>query len=84
MRPKGDSLQETLKLFQEGLTPDEIARKRNLSMSTINTHLYHFVKSGEIDVFRIIDNTTFDTIKTAMDKVGSWSLSDIKTTALTL
>ena len=74
----GSTSVKTLKLFQKGLTPDEIARERNLAVGTVYTHLEQFVKFGKIDLTRLIDQPTFDTIKAAVDLVGSWTLSAIK------
>ena len=68
----------TLELFRKGLTPDEIAKRRELAVSTVYTHLEIYVKEGKIDVFKLIDKQTFDTIKSAIDIVGTWVLSRIK------
>ena len=78
MRRGESTTDETLRLFQKGLTPDEIARERNLAVSTVYSHLEQFVKAGKIDLSRLIDQPTFDTIKNAVDLVGSWALSAIK------
>ena len=78
MRRGESTTDETLKLFQKGLTPDEIARERSLAVSTVFSHLEQFVKVGKIDLSRLIDQPTFEIIKTAVDLVGSWTLSAIK------
>ena len=78
MRHGESTTDETLKLFQKGLTPDEIARERSLAVSTVYSHLEQFVKVGKIDLSRLIDQPTFEIIKTAVDLVGSWTLSAIK------
>jgi ATP-dependent DNA helicase RecQ len=44
----------TLTLFNDGMGIDEIASKRNLAITTIETHLAAFVGSGEIEVTRIV------------------------------
>lgn len=74
----GSTIDATLKLFRKGLTPDEIAKQRMLAVSTVYTHLEHFVKEGKIDVFKLIDKQTFNTVKSAIDIVGTWVLSRIK------
>lgn len=72
------TMNTTLELFRKGLTPDEIAKRRELAVSTVYTHLENYVKEGKIDVFKLIDKQTFDTIKSAIDIVGTWVLSRIK------
>ena len=67
----GSTIDATLKLFRKGLTPDEIAKQRMLAVSTVYTHLEHFVKEGKIDVFKLIDKQTFNTVKSAIDIVGT-------------
>ena len=52
--------------------------QRMLAVSTVYTHLEHFVKEGKIDVFKLIDKRTFNTVKSAIDIVGTWVLSRIK------
>ena len=71
----GSTLDATLRLFRKGVTPDEIAKRRMLAVSTVYGHLEHFVKEGKIDVFKLIDKPTFKIIKSAIDKVGTWGNS---------
>ncbi len=52
------TLQETLELYKQDLTIEEIARKRNLAISTIASHIEKLILSGEeisIDKFVDID-----------------------------
>jgi hypothetical protein len=46
--PKEDTKKITLDLYKQGLTVDEIARKRDYASSTIKVHLAHYVKLGEL------------------------------------
>lgn len=39
----GESEERTLELFNSGKNADEIAKERNLAVSTIYTHLYHLI-----------------------------------------
>ncbi|MFI5129418.1 MAG: HRDC domain-containing protein, partial [Chitinophagales bacterium] len=45
-RSKGDTKAETFRLYKEGKGVDEIARDRNLTIQTIETHLAHYVSIG--------------------------------------
>lgn len=46
-RPKGITYIETLNLFRQGLTAEQIAEKRNMAPSTIATHLSKMYQGGE-------------------------------------
>ncbi len=50
-----DTKEHTFQLFKEGKTIDEIAAKRDLKRSTIETHLGHFILKGELDISQIMD-----------------------------
>lgn len=46
--------QTTLAMFNEGKSIDEIAKERNLSRSTIQSHLAHFVEEKQLDIHRVL------------------------------
>lgn len=52
--PKVPTREQSLQLYQNGLTVTEIARKRDLGTSTILEHLLSFVKSGEVELQDLI------------------------------
>ncbi len=41
---------ETLKLFHQGLTIEAIAKERNLTISTIEGHLAHWIELGKVNI----------------------------------
>lgn len=50
-KPKGMTYVETLSLFQQGLSPEQIAQKREMAVSTIAMHLARLYEKGEeIDI----------------------------------
>ncbi|NLZ95847.1 MAG: AAA family ATPase [Bacteroidales bacterium] len=63
---KGASQQESLELYKEGKTIDEIAELRELKAGTIATHLSRFLETGEVKVERFV---TDDRRKEAMKMV---------------
>ena len=76
---KTSTLQETLGLCQQGLTVEEIARKRSLAISTIVSHVERLILLGEeisIDKFVAIDKQK--RIAEAMSDMGSERLAPIK------
>ncbi|HET8827735.1 MAG TPA: helix-turn-helix domain-containing protein, partial [Pelobium sp.] len=44
-----------LDLFKQGKSVEEIAKERGFVASTIETHLTHYIESGEISVSEFID-----------------------------
>lgn len=46
-KPKGKTILETFNLFRLGLTPEQIAERRGMAVSTIATHLASLYEKGE-------------------------------------
>lgn len=54
-KPKGMTYVETLDLFRQGMTLDEIAQKREMALSTISGHLAKLYEKGEeIDLHQFL------------------------------
>jgi uncharacterized protein YpbB len=69
----------SLKMFMEGKSVAEIARTRALTVSTIENHLAHFVETGDLDVFQLIEREKYEIIRNAiLDKKSGETTSDIK------
>jgi DNA-directed RNA polymerase subunit F len=73
-----DSKQLTYELFKNGLTIPEIARNRQMAVSTIETHLLNFLASGEIDINRLIDQRKLKAIEECLELNNFKQLSDLK------
>lgn len=75
------TMSATLELFNEGMTVEEIAVRRNLSLNTIESHLAAFVGAGELDVRKMVPAgklaTILDTIKTTGQTIASKPIKDI-------
>lgn len=54
---KGETVTTTVEMYYEGMSPDEIANERNLSIQTIYTHLF---KANIIDPHDILSNYQYD------------------------
>ncbi|MBE9169258.1 DNA helicase RecQ [Pleurocapsales cyanobacterium LEGE 06147] len=69
----------TLQLHQQGLNVDEIAQKRNLAVSTINTHLSELIEMNQpVALNRLVQLDKQQRIKGAIEKIGADSLKQIK------
>ena len=49
-----DSAEETLKMLREGLLPETVARRRKLALSTIFTHCFALIATGEMHAKEVV------------------------------
>ncbi len=69
---KGNTHKETLKLYQEGLSIEEIAMQRKLASSTIFSHIMKLYEEGEtIDLKQLISKEDISTIKKAKEELDT-------------
>lgn len=54
-RAGGDSAKISFDLYNDGYSIAEIASMRSLTENTIQTHLIHYVRQGQIDVMSLVD-----------------------------
>lgn len=52
---KGDSARLSLELFKNSKSLAEVAQARNLTLTTIQSHLCEFIPSGEVSVYDLVD-----------------------------
>lgn len=66
-------------LFKQGNSITEIAAKRNLTQSTIESHLLHYITTNEINIEEIIDKQRLDYIAKSIQEISlDQSVSEIK------
>jgi|RhiMethySRZTD1v2_1073278.scaffolds.fasta_scaffold4262778_1 uncharacterized protein YpbB len=68
----------SFQLFQSGKSTSEIAAIRNLAEGTIEGHLAHFVKTGELDLLKLISEEKAMLIKDALEKSTEHGLAALK------
>ncbi|MFL6374643.1 MAG: DNA helicase RecQ [Pyrinomonadaceae bacterium] len=79
-KPEGRSTFEiSLDLFREGKSIQEIARIRDLGVSTIEGHLALFIPAGKIALEELVSTEKVPTIREAVFKHGTAALGPIKT-----
>ena len=64
------TLVTTLRLYNEGLNPEQIAEKRGLTISTILNHLMKMAEQGEVDINDIVDPHHIAIIRQAINRIG--------------
>lgn len=73
-----DSKQLTYDFFKNGLSIPEIARSRQLAVSTIENHLLGFVGSGIISIENLVDKRKVKAIEECMELYNFRQVSDLK------
>ena len=76
--PKGETKKLTLQLFKEGKKIPEIAALRELAVSTIESHLHEFIRSGEVDIKEVVIESRIEAILKILDEI------DMESNPLTL
>lgn len=75
---KPDTKDETYKLYVAGKTVADIAKERNLTTSTIEGHLAHFVQLGIIDVHQLVAKEKFVLIEPLTRNYDGGSITPLK------
>ena len=69
------SVCQTLELIDEGMTIDEIAKKRNFARSTIEGHVIEIVKNGLYSAEDFVSKEHLETVKEYFKEVDDTSLT---------
>ena len=77
--PKKSTKEISLEYYRQGLKPEQIAKERNLAVSTIIGHLGHYISSGEVNIKDLIEENRIKEIKEFIKTAGEFeSLSDLR------
>jgi ATP-dependent DNA helicase RecQ len=81
-KPKAEKLtdtkQQTFELYKTGRTIPQIAAQRELSTSTIETHLAFFIETGELPIDEFVTPEKFSAIEKVVRANGNKVLSPLK------
>ena len=75
---KPDTKRISLELFLSGKTMEEVAVERGLATGTIETHLIHFIGTGELDIYSVFRKENIDQIMSFLDENRMQSLTELK------
>lgn len=75
---KGETQRISLAMFKEGKNIEEIAEVRSMVTSTIESHLTHFIATGEIEVSDLVHPDKLAIITKLMEDLGDVPSSEIK------
>ncbi|MEM9884657.1 MAG: helix-turn-helix domain-containing protein [Bacteroidota bacterium] len=76
--PKKDTKKISFELFESGKDIAAIAKERGLVEGTIEGHLAHFIKSGELEVTRIVEQWKVEEIESYFNSHEHGSLSEVR------
>ncbi|MBI4847817.1 MAG: DNA helicase RecQ [Nitrospirae bacterium] len=75
---KSRTIEETYELSQKGMSLEEIAKQRNLSLATIAAHMERLIMEGrEVDVDRLIDPAKRQLIEEFFLSSQQWALKPV-------
>ena len=69
-KPKEKTWETTFQLFQQGLSPSQIAKERSLTMGTIYNHLTRYVESGDIPIDMLVADEKRQAIEGVIHEIG--------------
>ncbi len=72
------TVKKTLTAYQKGCSPEEIAKRRGITLGTIYDHLTQLIAAGEISVYNLISKEDVALVASARKKADSDRLSLIK------
>lgn len=75
---KGSTFRDTLKLYQEGKSIEEIAGIRALAVSTIESHLLKWIQLGDLEAKEFISEADMDIIQAYIKNNTVNSLTELK------
>lgn len=75
---KLDTKEETLKLYKQGNTSENIAKTRGLSVNTIEGHLAYFITRGDLNATDFISEEKIKNIITVSKTLDTFQLGPIK------
>jgi Helix-turn-helix domain len=75
---KGDSHRISLELYKEGRSIADIALRRGLAKTTVESHLASFIPTGEIDIKELVPENKINVVAAILEKSGDVSLGTIK------
>ncbi|KAF2519026.1 AAA family ATPase [Flavobacterium salilacus subsp. salilacus] len=76
--PKKSTLEETFELWQQKLSTTEIATKRKLTETTIQSHLAGLIQAGKVQVTDVLPQDKIEALKAAFKDYNSDSLGALK------
>lgn len=78
VKKAGDSRLLTLNMFKEGASIEQVAHKRGLAVSTVESHLSSCILLGELDVHEVVESDKISKVLDFIDEHPSSGVGDVK------
>ncbi|WP_445748057.1 helix-turn-helix domain-containing protein [Polaribacter sp.] len=75
---KKNTKQISLEMFRAGMSVKEIAKERNFTTSTIESHLASYIPSGEVDILELISLKKYKELTKIIEETEFKSLTELK------
>lgn len=75
---KGDSKKESLHFYSDGLSVSEIAKMRNLAISTIEGHLAEYVLTGDVDIYTLMPKENVNRLLQILENTDIKTAADVR------
>jgi len=76
-KEKKNTYEITLELLEKGMKPEDIARERQLSLSTVNSHFVQLLKTEKIELSQVLPNERIIQLESLLEGINESSLSRI-------
>ena len=76
--PKPSTFEITKTMLDEGLSPKQIAVERDMTVSTIYSHIYHLIEQDEYDALQFMSEDHYNTIRDYFDSTGDPTIGAAK------
>jgi hypothetical protein len=75
---KSDTKTDTFNLYKQGKSIEDIAKERSLTIQTIEGHLSHYVRAGEIEIDKLVSKEKISLIEPLVKDFDGGSTTPIK------
>jgi hypothetical protein len=77
-KEKGATYRDTLDLYRQGNSVEQIAALRGLAVGTIKSHIERWIASGDIDVYDVLPAAMIDAVLAFIEENPSATLTQIR------
>jgi uncharacterized protein YpbB len=77
-KPSVNSAWESKLLFDKGISLENIASVRGLALTTIEGHIAQFIKTGDVDIKKMVSEEKVNAIQAAFGELQTTSLTPVK------
>jgi len=77
-KTKGESAKQSCEMAKKGMSISEIAKERQMAVSTIQGHLTEFLRSGDLEILELLDEEKVGEIRAVVKRYYKDSIKPVK------